>query len=93
MARGPTLQEIADRIREHLQRFENDPAINTPVTEGGSTRRYYNAYAYPSGRYVTVRYVSYQGDNHLTKDQAIAYLAWLDAGNVGKHFTLMEKAR
>jgi len=30
-----------------------------------------------------VRYISYQGATCLTKQEALDYLAWLDAGNVG----------
>ena len=78
------LIEIAQRISKHLARFENNPAINR--NRAGGTTHYFNARAYQAGRYVMVVYVSYQSVSALTRDDAIAYLDWLDRGNVGKHF-------
>ena len=80
------LKDIASRIRAHLRRFEDDPKINTtkPQPYGGVPYFWVNAYA--AGRFVYVTYISYQGNSHLTKDEATRYLAWLDAGNVGRHF-------
>lgn len=76
-------QEIAARINVHLKRFESDPAIN----QGEGGQPYFNASAgYFGGRYMYVIYVSYQGRSTLSRADALAYLAWLDAGNVGKHF-------
>jgi hypothetical protein len=83
-----TNTEIARRINEHLKRFEADPVINAPMNHGMKVNPYYNAGAFNGGRYVAVCYVTYQSSSFLTKDQAAAYLAWLDAGNVGKHFRL-----
>ena len=42
--------------------------------------------AWWAGNRVFVRYVIYQGESSLTKEQAAAYLQWLDAGNRGEHF-------
>jgi hypothetical protein len=84
-----TNTEIARRINEHLKRFESDPVINVPMMNRGmNTTPYYNAGAFNGGRYVTITYVSYQSASFLTKAKALEYLAWLDAGNVGKHFRL-----
>lgn len=84
----PTLTEIAERIAKHLRRFEANDEINQ--YEDGNLRLrglrpYYMAGAHRAGSYVGVRYIAYQGSRNLTKDVAIGYLAWLDAGNVGKH--------
>ena len=78
------LREIASRIHEHLRRFEADKETNQPNGEYG-LQPYFNASAVSSGRYVYVTYVSYQRANALKRDEAEKYLAWLDAGNVGKH--------
>jgi hypothetical protein len=87
------LADIASRISAHLKRFENDPVINAERLNGGMrTTPYYHAGAYSAGRYVCVGYISYQGTRTLTKDEAIAYLAWLDAGNVGEHFAAARSA-
>ena len=84
-----TLAEIAKRITEHLKVFESDPTINA-VNRSGS-RPYYNAFARPAGSRVAVVYVSYQSRTCLTKTEALRYLEWLDAGNVGKHWTAPER--
>lgn len=84
------LKEIAARINAHLKRFEADREINKPgppVNGHQQLHPYYHANAgYHGGRYVRVLYISFQGSSTLTRDEAVAYLAWLDAGNVGTHF-------
>lgn len=89
MPKPPKLKEIAARIAEHLKRFEADKAINVFAdieTRRLKTSPYYMASAGVAGPYVWVRYVSYQTGTNLTKDEALKYLTWLDAGNVGKHY-------
>lgn len=86
MKRSP-LNELAHRISEHLKRFESDPAINrykNPESRGG-TKPYYNASACQAGRYVGVRYISYQDMSMLTKAEAERYLDALDGGFIGRH--------
>lgn len=78
------LDEIAKRINAHLKRFESDPKINTKTT--GNLRRYFVAGAVASGTRIFVTYITYQGHSSLSKADALAYLAWLDAGNVGRHY-------
>ena len=78
------IAEIGKRINVHLKRMEADPKINVEI-HGGSCR-YYHPSATGNGRYVSIRYVTYQGSHTLVKDQAVAYLAWLDAGNNGTDF-------
>lgn len=84
------LTEIAKRIDTHLKRFEADPKINSyPAgsyqAEHG-LRRFYNAGAVRRSNRISVWSISYQGASSLTKAEAAAYLAWLDAGNVGLHY-------
>ena len=79
-------EEIAHRITAHLRRFEKNPVINADRPDHGNTAPYLHAFASHSGRWVYVQYLSYQGDNALTKQEAMRYLEWLDAGNVGKHW-------
>lgn len=80
------LPEIAKRIGAHLARMEADPTLNTanPHSKSGS-RKYRNAVSYQAGPKLAVVYVSLHGATLLTKAEALAYLAWLDAGNSGKH--------
>ncbi|MHA1573356.1 MAG: hypothetical protein ACTSX8_05130 [Alphaproteobacteria bacterium] len=78
------LTEIAERIRVHLKRFEADPEINK-LNPTYKTSPYWNAGAHRAGSYVRIKYVSYQHGSTLSKADALAYLEWLDAGNVGKH--------
>lgn len=87
MAKKTPLFDIAKRIDMYLKRFERDPIINEntkPDRSGLSL--YFCACSGASGRYVWVKYIAYQGSSHLTREQAVTYLAWLDAGNVGKHW-------
>ena len=79
------LADIAYRINAHLKRFEADPKINRR-DDGGV--RYWVPYSWHAGSYVGVRYVNYQGDYFLTKAEALRYLAWLNAGNVGTHYKM-----
>lgn len=78
--------EISRRIAEHLKRFAADPAI--AHNDKGLTR-YWNAGSSASGRWVYVRYIAYQGSSNLSRDEAMRYLEWLDAGNVGRHYAAL----
>lgn len=85
------LAAIAARLQDHLSRFEGDAAIATSsyLDARGVLRRltrYFNACAYVAGSRIAVVYISYQGRSTLTRSEALAYLAWLDAGNVGSHY-------
>ncbi len=94
----PTTKEIAARITKHLHRFETDPVINAKraynkdakrwehTTDGTGVGLYYRACAmHAHGQKVAITYVTYQGSQKLTREEALAYLAWLDAGNIGTH--------
>lgn len=70
----PTLTEIANRIDEHLK----DNAAPADRTWAG---------AHVSGNRVIIQYVGVCYYT-ITRDQATKYLAWLDAGNIGKHLKL-----
>lgn len=91
-ATAPKLKEIASRINAHLKRFEADPVINAGYIDARrkGLHPYYLAGAWSSGNRAYVSYVNYQGSSSLTKADAIAYLAWLDAGNVGTHWRAPE---
>lgn len=77
-----TLAEIAQKMDAHLKRIAEDPALNPTGT--GKLRPYFHPFAAVAGRYVKVSYVSYQSTWSMPKSVAAAYLAWLEAGNVGK---------
>ena len=76
------LTDIAEKIDTHLKRFEASKKINK-LDKKHNTQPYYNAGAYQGGNKVRVKYISYQGGTMLDKTEALRYLAWLDAGNVG----------
>jgi hypothetical protein len=100
----PTKTEIArdlgEKINVHLQRFQRDPKINpserydnttkTWVSDEHGIRKYYGAKALSDRRRVTIVYVSYQGASFLSIENAQKYLAWLDAGNVGPHYEVLQ---
>ena len=77
------LVDIAKGITRHLERMEADPQLNR--RSDGSGSKYFNAHAWRGGRFVFVRYTSYQLAHNLSKAEAEHYLHWLDAGNNGKH--------
>jgi len=79
------LAEIAQGITAHLKRFEADPIINK-MNEKYKTSPFYWPSACDSGPRIFVSYVSYQGHSSLKKAEALSYLEWLDAGNVGRHY-------
>lgn len=78
-------EDIVAKINAHLKRVERDPKLN-PTDPTHNVRWYYNAGAgvenYNSVRLV---YISYQGSTNIDRADAARYLAWLDAGNVGRH--------
>ena len=77
------LADIASEIDKHLKRFEADPQINKTDKYGS---RFFWARSGASGRYVYVTYVSYQGDTHLSREEAEKYLEKLNEGFIGRHF-------
>jgi hypothetical protein len=82
-----TCKEIAADIDQCLKKFEGDLIINAKKLNGFSS--YWGARAWASGRWVVIRYVSYQGMSNLTKQDAEKYLSWLQAGNIGKHYSCL----
>jgi len=87
-----TLTQISVRLDAHLRRIEEDPVPN-PWNDGkvNGTKPFYNAGASVGGARVSICYVSYQGRTRLKKVDALKYLAWLDAGNVGKHWNILPR--
>jgi len=81
------LVELEKRITAHLKRFEKDPKINPPRPHASGTHRYYEPNAYVVGSKIGIRYICYQGFGFpLGRAEALEYLRWLDAGNVGDHY-------
>ena len=99
-AKAPRKSEIAaalgQRINAHLQRIESDPTLNpsrrldkelnTWVPDERGVRRFFGARAKGDRHRVWVIYITYQGGSYVSIEDAETYLAWLDAGNVGRHF-------
>lgn len=76
------LAEIARRIEAHLTRFEKaQPRDATPAKT-----LYWHSRAYRAGNRVAICYISYQVRSTLSKQEAVRYLSWLDAGNEGRHW-------
>lgn len=75
-----TLEELAERINAHLQKFPRDrfPGARAAASLTGLGW----------GERVRVVYDNRDRSHPLTKDEAQRYLAWLDAGNVGTHFDM-----
>lgn len=92
--RREKLADIAARINAHLKRFEADKdGVNKDDRgDGMGHRPFYHSGSGAAGRYVWVRYVSYQGGAHLAREEALTYLDWLDAGNVGTHYAMRRAA-
>lgn len=71
-----TLRDIADRLKAHLRRFERErlmPDLQQP-----------GAY-YMGGARIRVTYENRKGGTTLSRSKALAYLAWLDSGGIGRH--------
>lgn len=79
--------QIAARISEHLKRLAADPEISKPE---GKTR-YWESNSWAAGKWVYVRYVRYQNETNLNREEALKYLEWLDAGNIGKHYIVLSE--
>lgn len=101
----PTKTEIAaqlgQKIDAHLKRIENDPVLNPGhrydkerkerVLDPMGVRSFYGAGAKGDRFRVWVIYVSYQGGSYMSIEDAQKYLAWLDVGNVGHHFSALRE--
>ncbi len=70
-----TLDQIANRLRDHIRKME-------------TARRWTRTTAEVSKRRVYISYGSGHKTAELPKKNAEAYLAWLDAGNTGTHFEM-----
>jgi len=94
-------REIAQKINAHLQRFEKSPKLNPGERYDQKTkkwkrdpsglRNYYGAHARGDRHRVWIVYITYQGGRHLSIEDAQKYLAWLDAGNVGRHYEALRE--
>lgn len=83
-----SMTEIAERINAHLRRLEvaewKRRTAEGTVNELGAS--FYYAGASRQGNRVSVRYITYQGSDNLTREEALHYLAGLNAGFEGRHF-------
>lgn len=66
----PKMKDIASAIQYYLDKHPD----------------HYETTCYASGRFVKIRYRDYWSFNNLTKYEALHYLEWLQAGNVGSHW-------
>jgi hypothetical protein len=90
-----TNEELAARIYAHLVAAEADADWNSYESSSGMNLSHLfgaRAWSTKRGKYVYVTYVAYQGNNRLSRGDALAYLEWLDAGNRGRHFECQRSA-
>lgn len=85
----PTPKEIGERINAHLKRLEADPTYNVRDPLYKTTKLYLAGAAW-GGQRVYITYIGYQGSIKLTRQEAAKYLAWLDAGNKGRHYKVLK---
>lgn len=88
---GDAAKDVASKINAYLKKFEADKRINK-VHPTYKTQPYFMAGAYASGRKVSITYVSYQGSGQYDLDEAMPYLAWLEAGNEGRIGDFLHKS-
>lgn len=88
-------RDVALKINAHLQRIERSPTLNPrrrsdQDSDALGTYSYFDAGATGVRHRVWIRYVSYQGGSYLSIEVAQKYLAWLDAGHVGRHYEVLD---
>ena len=71
------LKEIAAKIAAHLKEWEADPVINARDPKYG-VRKYYCANSWAAGSKIGLRYISYQGQRFISKNEALEYLDWIE---------------
>lgn len=89
-----TLTEIAACINKHLKRLERITPPQVFSGKDGQEQKnalFFHAGACRAGSRVSIVYVCYQGHNSLTKEEALKYLAYLEAGNTGRHWEMLKK--
>lgn len=76
---------VVDRIQTHLFEMEND-RYNNSASGLFRRRPLYNPSIGSYGLNFVIKYHAKQKGYRLTNTEALAYLAWLDAGNIGQHY-------
>ncbi len=92
-----SLTETAKRIARHLVRFAATPSVASKswIDSKGEKREltlFWHPVCYRAGSRAMVKYVTYQYESSMTKAEAEQYLAWLDDGNVGRHYDAKKAA-
>jgi hypothetical protein len=78
-----TLRELSARLDAYLKAFEADGLLDL-----------HNAGAYyMGGARIRLTYRSYEGGTTISRPKAEAYLAWLDAGGIGRHLDRVQPNR
>lgn len=90
------LAEIAKKIGDHVRRLAADPEANAfDYERDGKKSRValiWSPACWAGGRYVYIKYVAYQTQSRLTKDEALRYLAYLDGGGKRRHYQALRAA-
>jgi hypothetical protein len=86
-ADGPKLGEICQRLQAHMDRISADPQLNQftcrPRTQAGGIAPFRNASARRAGALCRIVLPGFGSPFNIDRAHALAYLEWLDAGNVG----------
>jgi hypothetical protein len=92
------LSDIATSIGAHLRQFSQTPSIaeKSWIDGNGKERKltlFWSPRCFRAGSRVKIRYVNYQYESSMTKAEALQYLEWLNAGNVGRHYDCLRAAQ
>lgn len=79
--RAEHLATAIDGYLKEFEQLEQDQDVK---------KSFYNASAIGEGPFVEITYISYQGASKLVIEEAEKYLAWLDAGNIGRHYEALK---
>ena len=77
--------ELADALNAYLIEMARADAPNHKGPDAKIL--YFGSKARAAGAYVAITYISYQGARNVPRADAELYLAWLDSGKCGRHYT------
>lgn len=88
------LATVAKRIQAHLLKLEADEEWNASADASSITSRLYHPRAMRGQRSaIKIIWRSFQGGISYPREEAVAYLEWLDAGNKGTVYDYRQEAK
>ena len=101
MRKADIAAALGQKIDAQLKRIEKDPLLNLGrrldkdrkewVPDEMGVRSFYGARAKGDRHRIWIIYVTYQHGSYISIEDAEKYLAWLDAGHVGRHFEALRE--